>query len=48
MKKIIAILILVFGIQLLLPACKAKRCASFEGQDKEYKLRYDRNGRVKK
>jgi hypothetical protein len=29
-------------------ACKVKRCASFENQDKDYKLKYDRNGRVKR
>lgn len=29
-------------------SCKAKRCASFESNDKEYKLKYDRHGRVKK
>jgi hypothetical protein len=29
-------------------SCKAKRCANFESQDKEYKLKYDRHGRVKR
>jgi hypothetical protein len=42
--KIIALLI---GFSILF-SCRVKRCASFENQDKEYKLKYDRHGRVKK
>ncbi len=41
-KLLLILLVLSVG------ACKAKRCASFENQDKEYKLKYDRHGRVKK
>ena len=44
-KKVLLPLLLV---AILLGACKAKRCASFENQDKDYKLKYDRHGRVKK
>jgi hypothetical protein len=33
---------------ILMLSCKAKRCASFENQDKDFKLKYDRHGRVKK
>jgi len=40
-------LLLMFFVLFTL-ACKAKRCASFESQDKDYKLKYDRHGRVKK
>ena len=46
MKKLKLILLLVIGISLL--SCKAKRCASFEDQDNEYKLKRDRFGHVKK
>jgi hypothetical protein len=41
--KLLVVLVIIF-----LGACKAKRCASFESQDNEYKLKYDRHGRVKK
>lgn len=42
-KQICCVLILIALI-----SCKAKRCANFESQDKEYKLKYDRHGRVKR
>jgi hypothetical protein len=29
-------------------SCKVKRCANFENQDSERKLKYDRHGRVKR
>ncbi len=46
MKKIKLIVLLLLALNLL--ACKVKRCASFEGNDKEYKMKYDRKGHVKK
>lgn len=43
------IVLLIACIYLLVgSACKVKRCASFESQDNEYKLKYDRNGRVRR
>lgn len=41
-------LILLLMFALVMPACKAKRCASFENQDKDFKVKYDRHGRVKR
>lgn len=48
MKQLSKLLIVVFLLQVAFTACKAKRCASFEGQDGDRKLKYDRNGRVKR
>jgi hypothetical protein len=45
-KRLIPILLVTMVCLVL--ACKAKRCASFEGQDGEHKIKYDRHGRVKK
>jgi hypothetical protein len=42
-KMFFAILIIV-----AFSNCKAKRCANFDNADKEYKLKYDRHGRVKR
>lgn len=48
MKLRTFIQILILFTFLTATACKVKRCASFENQDKDYKLKYDRNGRVKR
>jgi|LakMenEpi03Aug12_release.lakeMendotaPanAssembly.Ray.scaffolds.fasta_scaffold00439_57 preprotein translocase subunit SecG len=49
--KIMKSLIKIFFAILIIVAfsnCKAKRCANFDNADKEYKLKYDRHGRVKR
>lgn len=50
MKRIIVLLFLGSFLFMLIPACKtkAKRCAQFDNADSDYKLKRDRNGRVKK